>query len=128
MLIFKYVNITGVYLWPVLDAKNAVNGLKNKQEPLNKFCLAKRQSKSTANFSKSLRRKRSELCVVMPTTLEKASDLLDCTEWDIFERAYGGSSPEVEKKYTAYLTTSELPPEVLNYINSLPHDENQNLM
>jgi|TARA_Y100000294_G_C8382122_1_gene267209 hypothetical protein len=64
----------------------------------------------------------------MPTTLEKASDLLDCTEWDIFERAYGGSSPEVEKKYTAYLTTSELPPEVLNYINSLPHDENQNLM
>ena len=64
----------------------------------------------------------------MPTTLEKASDLLDCTEWDIFERAYSGSSPEIEKKYTTYLTTGELPPEVLNYINSLPHDENQNLM
>ncbi len=81
-----------------------------------------------ANFIRFQVPKRSELRSAMSAMLERASFLLDCTEWDIFKRALSGSSVRTEKQYTAYLETGDLPAEVANYIHSLPYDENQNIM
>jgi hypothetical protein len=60
-------------------------------------------------------------------TISEISNLFDCTEWQVFERAYvdnfgESSEEEIESAYTAYLTIGELPGWVSTFLHEYPEE------
>ncbi len=56
----------------------------------------------------------------MSRLIERAADLLDCTDWEVFVRASDGPSKGLEEKYNKYLETGKPPREVVEFCGRLP--------
>ena len=125
MLVFKYSLVKGAKKWDA-DAQNAEKNSKRitklKKQAWQKFCRARKVSLLAARFLKFLRL-QSLSRWVMSGLLDRASILLACSEWDVFKSAYEGDGHRAQEGYTAYLSSGELPVEVINYIDSLPNEE-----
>lgn len=126
MLVFKYSLIKGAKKWDA-DAQNAEKNLKRttklKNQASQKFCRALKAYLLAVRFTRSLCPKTNLNRWLMSGLLDRASILLACSEWDVFKSAYKGDGHRAQEGYTAYLSSGELPDEVINYIDSLPNDE-----
>jgi len=127
MLIFKYDLLRRRYKW---DAGAQSGAKKSKQQQrgqklqLAKFSLAQNLSRLGASSFLSLSQKNQQISRwFMSGMLERASSLLACSDWDVFKSAYCGDNHKAQDGYTLFLSSGELPTEVMNYIDSLPKEE-----
>ena len=60
-------------------------------------------------------------------TISEIADLFDCSDWQVFERAYidvfgAASEYEIEMAYSAYLSTGEVPAWVATFLHEYPEE------
>jgi len=126
VLIFKYPLIREKTKWGA-DAQNAEKNSKRitklKNQASQKFCRALKAYLLAVRFTKFLCPKTNLNRWLMSGLLDRASILLACSEWDVFKSAFAGDGHRAQEGYTAYLSSGELPEEVLNYIDALPKNE-----
>ena len=60
-------------------------------------------------------------------TISELADLLDCNEWDVFEKAFvqefgPSSNDDIEAPYNMYLETGVIPSWVASFIHEYPEN------
>jgi len=129
MLIFKYGFLQRDKSWDVdarKDAKNLKRWQRQHARECKRYLLAISLYQSAVKISSLLTLKNPLEKIsrwAMSGMLDRASSLLACSDWDVFKSAYQGDQHKAQDGYTLFLSTGELPPEVMNYIDGLPCEE-----
>jgi hypothetical protein len=60
-------------------------------------------------------------------TISNIAELFDCSDWQLFERAFidvfgEASEYEIEAAYSAYLSTGDIPAWVAEFLNEYPEE------